>query len=427
LPDFSQRVAYHSFNSLAKRWEAIYETDGQVLRVMKGFPNVLFQLAGSDNGLEHEAARLTSLGYQVLAVAVGDDSHMQIAGLIALKDPLRADIQTTMSQLQELGIKLAMITGSALRAAQAVAHQIGISDKAYPMQSLPHLVHPLDVDCNDVDSATFAEALPEDKVKLVEMYRQAHCVVGITGNGIDDIQAIRQADVGIATLNATPAAQAAAGVVLTKPGLSGIIAFIQTSHQVSQQILAYSLTTLIMSLVTALFISLEWILTGNLVTTAHLLILILLANSLLKMTILPASTTAAGRRVHISDQSFAWLTLSLAVPALILCYAVFWTGKIVFRLPLTALQTLVFILLVSLGQGIYYLLRERGHAWGHITNKKVLIARLAIILGAVVLASIGILVHPIPLTLIFGLLGIVVLSLLGLDFLKINLFRWLEI
>jgi H+-transporting ATPase len=427
LPDLAQRVAYHPFNPSVKRWEAVYETDGQVLRVMKGLPNVLFQLAGSDTGLDREASRLASSGYQVLAVAVGDDTHMQIAGLLALEDPLRADTLPLIHRIHELGVNVIMTTGDELKAAQAVANKIGADDKTYSMQPLRHLVHSPDIDCGAKWNTTYADVMPEDKVKLVEMFQRAHCSIGITGDGSNDMAALRQADVGIVLNRATPAAKATAGLILEKTGLSSIVDAVQTSRQVSHQMLACILTILVMSLVTGLFISLERLLSGTLVMTTSLLVFLLITTSLLKISMIAIQTANSNHPFQITIQSLAWVVLGMAVPSLFLCYAVFWAGKIIFRFSLPTLQTLVFAFLVFSWQGIYYLLLERGHAWKGFTNLKRLISPLIIVTVITLAVSLGIFASPIPLTMVLGLIGLVLLYLLALDFLKIRLFQWLEI
>ncbi|HVE87145.1 MAG TPA: HAD-IC family P-type ATPase, partial [Myxococcales bacterium] len=92
-----------------------------------------------------------------------------------------------------------------------------------------------------LDCGVFAGVLPEDKYHLVRELQRADHVVGMTGDGVNDAPALKQAEVGIAVANATDVAKAAASIVLTRPGLTDILAAVETGRCIYQRMLTYTL------------------------------------------------------------------------------------------------------------------------------------------------------------------------------------------
>ena len=102
--------------------------------------------------------------------------------------------------------------------------------------------------------AVFAGVLPEDKYKLVKAFQKGGHTVGMCGDGANDAPALRQAQIGIAVSTATDVAKSAAGMVLTEPGLAGIVAAVKEGRVTFQRILTYTLNSIIKKIVTVLFL-----------------------------------------------------------------------------------------------------------------------------------------------------------------------------
>ena len=96
-----------------------------------------------------------------------------------------------------------------------------------------------------LDCGVFAGVFPEDKIKLVRAFQKRGAVVGMSGDGVNDAPALRQAEAGVAVANATDVAKAAAAMVLTSPGLGGVVPAIETSRRVFQRIITYTLAMLV--------------------------------------------------------------------------------------------------------------------------------------------------------------------------------------
>ena len=181
---------------------------------------------------------------------------MKLAGLIALSDPPRPDSAALVTELRGLGVRTVMVTGDAPATAAIVAHAVGLEGAVCPPGPIPDSVHP-------EQFAVFAGVLPEDKYKLVKAFQKGGHTVGMCGDGANDAPALRQAQIGIAVSTATDVAKSAAGMVLTEPGLAGIVAAVKEGRITFQRIQTYTLNAIVKKIVTVLFLIVGLIMTGQ--------------------------------------------------------------------------------------------------------------------------------------------------------------------
>ena len=388
--------------------------------MVKGAPAAIADLVADTADMAINVERLSAGGYRVLAVAAGAEQALKFVGLVALQDPPREDSAALIQHLRDLGIRMMMVTGDGLATARAVAAQVGIGNRACLRDTLRD-GQAKDVQAYDV----FAGVYPEDKFQLVASLQAQGHVTGMTGDGVNDAPALKQAEVGIAVANATDVAKAAASIVLTNPGLSDVVAAVEVSRRIYQRMLTYTLNKIIKTLEIAVFLSVGVMLTGVFVITPLLIVLLLFTNDFVTMSI-------ATDRVSFSPRPERWriptliLTASmLAALILVLSFTVFFVGRDWLHLPLAQLQTLIFVMLVFTGQGNVYLVRERGHFWHTRPSRWLILASSLDIALVVVLATRGIFMAAISPGLIGGLLLVVVTYLVLVDFLKIHIFRYL--
>jgi H+-transporting ATPase len=417
-----RRLQFVPFDPTTKRAEALVEEGGQTLRVVKGAPQVLVAGMTSSRGRQavaQDVERMAGQGFRVLAVAAGSGPSVRLVGLIALQDSPREDSAQLIDSLRGLSVRVLLVTGDGPATARAVASQVGIGERVCPLETLwqgPAL--PV------LDYDVFAGVLPEDKFHLVQALQQAGHIVGMTGDGVNDAPALKQAEVGIAVANATDVAKAAASLVLTKPGLGNIVAAVRTSRRIYQRMLTYTLNKIIKTCQVALLLSLGLILTGTFLTTSRLVVLLLFANDFVTMSL-------ATDRVAFSPAPNRWrvgplIVTGIALAALILIpsFGLFFWARDHLRLPLEQLQTLMFLVLVFTGQGMVYLVRERRHCWRSRPSGWLLTSSVLDILVVGVLATQGILMAAVGLDLVLGVLGGLLLYLLALDFLKVRIMKW---
>jgi len=418
LPDFSLRQKFLPFDSANRRSEAYFQQDGALLHVVKGAPHTIAPLClHSPSTLDADVDNLSALGYRVLAVAHGDGQTLQMTGLVSLQDPPRPDSAALIQQLHDLGIRVIMVTGDGLSTARAVAHQVGIGDHVCAAQSLESGNTP-DPTCD-----VFGEVLPEHKFALVQALQKQGHITGMTGDGVNDAPALKQAQVGIAVSSATDVAKAAASLVLTRPGLGNILSAIRVSRQIYQRMLTYTLNKIIKTIQIVAFLSLGLILTGTFVTTPLLVVLLIFANDFVTMSIATDQVRASPTPDHWDVRAMLIPSLSLALPVLALTFGIFLVGRDLLLLPIAQLQTLSFITLVFTAQGMIYLMRERHHFWFSQPGKWMMLASTLDILVIILLASFGILMQAIPLWLTLATLALIIVALFALDFLKVWVFQ----
>jgi H+-transporting ATPase len=422
LPDTSSARRFVPFDPATKRSETFVEAGGRTLHVAKGAPQVIRALArGAENCLDQDVERLAAQGCRVLAVAAGEDGTLELAGLVALQDPPREDSARLIQGLRDLGVRVVMVTGDGPITAAAVASQVGIGDRACPLEALQQ-----EPTARVLDYDVFAGVLPEDKFHLVRAFQQTGHTTGMTGDGVNDAPALKQAEVGIAVASAMDVAKAAASLVLTSPGLGNVLAAVQTSRQIYQRMLTYTLNKIVKTVEVAFLLSVGLILTGAFVTTPTLIVLLLFTNDFVTMAIATDRVTSSRSPQRWHVRAVVLTAIALAALILLLSFSIFFVGRDVLHLPLAQLQTLIFVMLVFSGQGTVYLVRERRHFWNSMPSRWLLLSSGMDILAVSLLATHGILMASISASLVAAILASVAVYLAAIDFIKIGIVRYLR-
>ena len=249
----------------------------------------------------------------------------------------------------------------------------------------------------------------------------------MTGDGVNDAPALKQAEVGIAVANATDVAKAAASLVLTSPGLANVVAAVETSRRIYQRMLTYTLNKIIKTFEIGLLLSVGLMLTGVFVTTPKLILLLLFTNDFVTMSIATDRVAFARTPDRWRVRPLIFTGLVLAFFILILSFGIFFWARDQLQLPLPQLQTLIFVMLVFNGQGTVYLVRERRHFWSSLPSRWLLTSSLLDLLIVSVMATQGILMAPISPGLVGGVLLLILLYLAVVDFLKIKTIQYFRL
>ncbi|HME86153.1 MAG TPA: HAD-IC family P-type ATPase [Roseiarcus sp.] len=408
------------FDPAVKMAEAFAIDAGREIRVVKGAPAIVATIAPMTPSAQSELDRLTQAGYRTIAVAAGPSDSLELIGFIAFSDPPRADSAQLLTELRSLGVLPIMVTGDAAATAATVAHEIGLAGKVCPPGDIPASVGP-------TDFAVYAGVFPEQKFSLVKAFQKQGHAIGMCGDGANDAPALRQAQLGVAVSTATDVAKAAAGVVLTEPGLGGIVACIKEGRSAFQRVLTYTLTILVNKCVTLIVLGAGLIITGHAVLTPLLQALSMLTNDFVTMA-------RAADRARPSAYPNAWRVRNLTLAAvplglfrLFYLVAILGAGWYFLRLSPGEMQTLTFTMLVFAGQGNLYVLRERGRLWRSRPAPVMLLASLWDLIVVASLAAGGVLMSPLPIRVI-GLLVMTTLAFtLAMDSLKLAVFARLRI
>ncbi len=416
--DWARRVRFTPFDPLTKRTEALVRQGNQNLHIVKGFPPTVVSMVHSGAEIAGDVEDLSAQGYRILAVAAGQEGALHLVGLLAFQDPPREDSKAVIQRLHDLGVRVLMITGDSLATAQAIARQVGIAGGACSPDLLRQGHHDDAAPCE-----VFAGVFPEDKFKLVQTLQEAGHVVGMTGDGVNDAPALKQAEVGVAVAEATDVAKAAASLVLTNPGLSDMVAAVEVGRRIYQRMLTYTLNKIVKTFQIGLFLSLGLLLTGILVTRPRFVLLLLFSNDFVTMAL-------ATDRVTFSPKPDRWNIRSLASSALILAsawlafsFGVLFAGHSVLDLDHARLQTMIFVMLVFSGQANVYLVRERRHFWSSLPSRWLMFSTAVDVVVVSLLATQGVLMSSISSLLVIGLFWAAVFYMVGLDYVKVAAFK----
>jgi H+-transporting ATPase len=421
VSDAPKLVKFAAFDSAKKMSEATAtDAAGTPQRIVKGAFAVVIGLAPPSPIAAAGAKELEDKGFRVLAVAAGPAATMKLAGLIALSDPPRKDSAALVSELHGLGVRTVMVTGDAPATAAIVAKAVGLNGAICPPGPIPDAVDPKQF-------AVFTGVLPEDKYKLVKAFQKGGHTVGMCGDGANDAPALRQAQMGIAVSTATDVAKSAAGMVLTEPGIAGIVAAVREGRITFQRILSYTLNSITKKTVQVLFLAIGLLMTGHAILTPLLMVLIMITGDFLGMSLTTDNVrpSPAPNAWRIGNLTIAGVVMGIG--ELLFCTCILAFGAYRLGLAIGALQTLAFVVIVFGNQATTYTNRERRHLWSSRPSIWLLVSSIADLLIASTLAVGGIAMTPLPLRLVACTLVAAAVFAIILDLVKVPVFRRLGV
>ncbi|MBI3524348.1 MAG: plasma-membrane proton-efflux P-type ATPase [Betaproteobacteria bacterium] len=381
-------VSFAPFDAKNRRTEAVVERGGERLRVMKGAVATIAQACGLQppaiQTLEARVSAAALKGYRTLAVAQGPETGAPaLLGLVSLYDPPRTDAKQLITALRDLGVAVKMLTGDALAVASEIARGVGLPN-IQRMADLKAATVPAGNDAVDLlaDADGFAEVYPEDKYVVVQHLQAAGHVTGMTGDGVNDAPALRQAEVGIAVSSATDVAKGAASVVLTEPGLANIVVLVDQGRTIYQRILTYIINKISRTILKTGFVALAFVVTGQFVLSAFAMLLLVFITDFAKISL-------ATDNVRPSKAPETWNIGPLAIVAVVLgvlmvaeALLLLWFGWSRFGLATDnlALHTFSFLTLLYFAAFSIISARERRWFWATLPSKTVMASVVAEIL-----------------------------------------------
>ena len=423
-------VSFTPFEPSTKRSEAIVSLAGKHFKVIKGAPQIVISLCqGLDEAtrakVNQTVEELSLKGYRTLAVAksAADDlNNIQLVGLLSLADPPRPDSKAMIEGARALGVKPLMLTGDNIAIAREIARQVAIGPKIIRMDDFRKLSDTEQARLIE-ESDGFAEIYPEDKYKIVKLLQARGHLVGMTGDGVNDAPALKQAEMGIAVSSATDVAKASASMVLTEPGMGVIVEAIKTSRHIYQRMLTWVINkvTKVIQVIGLLTIGFFWF--HDLVVSLLGMVLLIFANDFVTMSLATDNVTytANPNKWNVRNITFA----SLLVGALLVGEGVvsLFIGQHYFHLDLEHLRTFTVLMLIFTSQFRVYIVREREYFWASLPGRELLIATGAAIIGFALLGIFGVFVTPLTPYQVLFILGFSALFTLAIDFPKYLAFR----
>jgi H+-transporting ATPase len=425
-----KQISFTPFEPSTKRSEAIISSGDKRLKVIKGAPQTVIALCkGLDEATTAKANQtveaLSWKGYRTLGVArsVDDDpENMQFVGLLSLADPPRPDSQDMIAGARKLGVKPMMLTGDNMAIAREIARQVSIGDRIMRMEEFRKM--------DDVEQAKtieeidgFAEIYPEDKYRIVKLLQSRGHMVGMTGDGVNDAPALKQAEMGIAVSSSTDVAKASASTVLTESGVGVIIDAIKTSRHIYQRMLTWVINkvTKVIQVIGLLTVGFFWF--HDMVISLLGMALLIFANDFVTMSLATDNVeyTANPNKWNVRNITLA----SLIIGALLVAEGALalLVGSRYFNLALAQLLTFIMLTLIFSSQFRVYIVRERRYFWSSRPGRELLIATVAAVVIFALLGVYGLIVPPVtPLQMLFAL-GFSALFTFAIDYPKYLAFK----
>lgn len=252
-----KKIGGMGFNPIYKRVVVtLTAPDGSTMKVAKGLATKVLDTedGGKDDAEEQwkcddferlfpiikaKDKELSSAGYKTLGIAVQKQGEpWKYIGILPMLDPPRFDTPATIANLKNAGIRVKMITGDHLNIAIETARKIGMGNRIYSGDMVRGGTATSRSMINDADG--FAQVLPSDKREVVEVLKKDFgCVVGMTGDGVNDAPALSAAQCGVAVDDATDAAKNASKILLTSSGLSAIYNAVVESRRIFRKLKSY--------------------------------------------------------------------------------------------------------------------------------------------------------------------------------------------
>ena len=365
-------AGFTPFDPVGKRSEGRWtDAQGQLLAATKGAPQVILDLCGLDAEARSKADAWIDAqavkGLRTLGVASKTGAGgWRCDGLLSLFDPPRSDSRQTISEARGHGLAVKMVTGDNVAIAREIGGQLGIgthivaAGEVFDAGGQPPGVSLAE----QIDAADgFAQVFPEHKYGIVKALQDAGHRVAMTGDGVNDAPALKQADVGIAVSGATDAARAAAALILTAPGLSTIVKAVEEARRIFERMNSYAIYRITETIRIMVFVVAAMLAYDFYPITAVMIILLAFFNDVPIMTI-------AYDRTAVDPQPVRWDMRRVITTSTVLgligvgeTLGLLWYAHDVMKLDMGSIQTFIFLKLAVSGHLTLFVARSKEAFW----------------------------------------------------------------
>jgi len=407
--DSYEQAEFIPFAPSLKRSEATIRHKDTHFRVMKGAPQIVFDLCSpapkTAIQINNKLDELSRKGYRTLAVAMSDSDrpeNLNFIGLLVIADPIRPDSKAVIEKLRSMGVRPLMLTGDHLSIAKEIAHQASVGDR---IVRLADAKDALDLDSPHVlDYDGFAEIYPEDKYQIVKVLQSEGHMVGMTGDGVNDAPALKQAEMGIAVQGATDVAKASASVVLTEGGVGVIAETIMTSRKVYQRMLSWVLNKVSKTVQVVGLLTLGFIWLQDLVISLIGMVLIIFSNDFLTISLARDNVTSSPSPSIWSIKKITLTGLAVGLLLVVQGGITILVGRVYFMMDIDTLRSFVTITLIFTSQFRVLIVRERKRFWSSMPGKELIVTIIGTLTAFSAIAILGIIIPPLsPQVVLFSL------------------------
>ena len=446
--DTVKQTKFVPFDPVNKKTVAtVTDGQGRTFEYAKGAPQAIAELCGLDpvtrGKYDGQVNDLASRGYRALGVANSSDDGKTwtLIGLLSLMDPPRPDAKSTIAETQQLGLAVKMVTGDDVAIGSEIAKQLGMGGHLL----VAGVIFKEGTDPDQIPKSAaqaveradgFGRVFPQHKYQIVKALQQLGHLVAMTGDGVNDAPALKEADCGVAVSGATDAARSAAALILTAPGLSTIVNAIVEARKIFERIRSYVYYRIAMTLDIMFVVVLSYVFFGFQPLTAIMIVVLALLDDIPIMTIAYDNVETAARPVRWQMQRILIFSSLMGLLAIAQSFGLVLAGMewmsdprlmAQFALDHDHLQTMLFLQLAAGGHLLLFVVRTRRSILvPPFPSAPLFLAIVATQAVAALMCAYGILVPQLPWSLI-GIVWLYVLAwMVAIDVVKLIYYRTLD-
>ena len=362
------------------------------------------QLSLIDKNADQEAAKIDFGAGRSVAALIND----KLAGIFILQDKVRSDSKAALEELKRRGIKPIMLTGDNQRTAAAVAKEVGLKGKVISIKDFND-----HTDVNDL--AGIADVLPEDKLRMVKIFQQDGYIVGMTGDGVNDAPALKQAEVGIAVANAADMAKKSGKMVLLEDGLTPIVNILDAGHRVYQRMTTWSLTKLARTAELTMLLTFAYLVFNYIPMALNAMVIYTIMNNMVTMMIGTDNAHITYKPENWNMAKLARIAFSLAAGWTIIGFGFVWY-LIAHGYTQGVVSTMVYVYLVLSAMFLVLITRTKKFFWQSAPSRLVYTVQIADVVITFALALLGLAMTQITwanlgLTILVALIAAIIIDL----------------
>ena len=362
------------------------------------------QLSLIDKNADQEAAKIDFGAGRSVAALIND----KLAGIFILQDKVRSDSKAALEELKRRGIKPIMLTGDNQRTAAAVAKEVGLKGKVISIKDFND-----HTDVNDL--AGIADVLPEDKLRMVKIFQQDGYIVGMTGDGVNDAPALKQAEVGIAVANAADMAKKSGKMVLLEDGLTPIVNILDAGHRVYQRMTTWSLTKLARTAELTMLLTFAYLVFNYIPMALNAMVIYTIMNNMVTMMIGTDNAHITYKPENWNMAKLAKIAFSLAAGWTVIGFGFVWY-LIAHGYTQGVVSTMVYVYLVLSAMFLVLITRTKKFFWQSAPSRLVYTVQIADVVITFALALLGLAMTQITwanlgLTILVALIAAIIIDL----------------
>lgn len=385
------------YDSERKRSTVFVENNGEKILISLGAAQVIesfcvFHSQELKEKFENDIRESAKHGFRVIALATGQsekEEHLQMAGLFFLSDPLDETSKPAIRFMKEHGIDVRMLTGDNIVITEEIINELGLRGKVVNANTLHELLKAHNPASAYADIAAFAEILPSDKYEIVKIYEKEH-VVAVTGDGINDLPALKAANVGIAVSGAVSALKSMADIVLLGRGVSVISDAIVESRKIFTRLYNYSVYRISESFRLIITILILGLIYGFYPLVPIQLILLAFLNDIPIISLATDRVALSPKPASINTRERFTLSLLFGSVGVVNSLLLFLLMTHFLHLGLPVIQTMFFLKLTVSGHMLVFVAHTKERWFKFLPSREVVFATIGTQLVATFLAFSGI-------------------------------------